>query len=861
MRRLAILLACLPLFAQEKESKYELSPDRRTGTIRRILVLCHSHLDIGFTRPPDEVARDYKDNIDTAIRLTRENPDFTWTIESTWMMEEWLRRTGDPALVAELGTMLRDGRMGLGMAFANMHSGLMGAEESNRLIYAGEKFRRKFAIDGTVAFQNDVPGFTWALPRIMAGSGVKRLITGLNLFIGGGNNLGVGRNPFYWVGPDGSRVLTYFTYDSYVEGSRWKLGGRSPIEELERSVPRRLAWLEKNGYKYDTYLLMASPGDNTNPMGAYRTLERIREWNRKHPELPMKMARPEEFFDYLTSKYGDNFPTASGDSAGYWENVKLKVPEAAAKMRQDSNDLPAAEMAATIASLISKISIPKFDLAQAWFSLLAFHEHTADAGGGWADYFTRWDADWSNTAHYAAALAGFNATEQIFRRSITGIAAPDQMSSLPNPTAGNSETATLVVYNGLPWRRGGPVEVERLPVPLRQGPLVVTDLATGDRIPYEDVPGTKRHFLFWANDVPSVGYRSYSIRKGEESASAGADVFPLEVTWSTAGSITGIRDRATQRQMVQPDVAKPFGSLFLARGRQDRLHDAGAAEVAVRDGPVTRRIEMVRKGSLAPSTVVTLYRGAPYADLRFDVDLGQLRGERGRARYSIALPLPGSDQLSLDGAGFVIRLPRDILPGANPPQFTPVQFVHRRQTSSWGVTLANRDATMMKPDMLFSVASEDYGAETRDEGFLELFRTEPRASPIQSFRFRIGVQAEDPAQWKRFGAECNLPLRSVVIDSKEIQAQRGFFEVSDPGVQLLAFKEAEFLRGWYVLRLQENGGKGANAVKLTTPFRFTEAVRADTVERSSKEKIDLSNFSLRPWETLTVLVRLEKKGF
>ena len=135
--------------------------------------------------------------------------------------------------------------MSIGAAFANMHSGLMAPEESNRLVYQGERFRRKFGISANVAFQNDVPGFTWAFPRILAGSGVKRLITGLNLFIGGGNSLGAGSNPFYWVGPDGSRVLTYFTYDSYVEGSRWKLGGRYKLAELERSVPRRLAWLEK----------------------------------------------------------------------------------------------------------------------------------------------------------------------------------------------------------------------------------------------------------------------------------------------------------------------------------------------------------------------------------------------------------------------------------------------------------------------------------------------------------------------------------------------------------------------------------------------------------------------------------------
>ncbi|MGH9663314.1 MAG: hypothetical protein ACRD9L_02695, partial [Bryobacteraceae bacterium] len=148
------------------------------------------------------------------------------------------------------------------------------------------------------------------------------------------------------------------------------------------------------------------------------------------------------------------------------------------------------------------------------------------------------------------------------------------------------------------------------------------------------------------------------------------------------------------------------------------------------------------------------------------------------------------------------------------------------------------------------------GAPTRDEGFLQLFRTEPRTSPVQSFRFRIAAQTEDPAQWKRFGAECNLPLRSVVIEAKATEAQRGFFEVSDSRVQLLAFKPAAFRPGWYALRFQDNGGKGAQAVKLTTPFRFSEAVRANTVEEPSSERIDLTNFSLQPWETLTVLAKL-----
>src|SRR3954469_14269549 len=110
MRKQSALFALVAVgvFGQTP-SKYELSADQRTGSIRRIMVLPHAHLDIGFTLPPDQVARDYKDSIDEAIRLGRENADFRRTIESTWMLGEWLRRTSDEKLIAELGRYLKEG--------------------------------------------------------------------------------------------------------------------------------------------------------------------------------------------------------------------------------------------------------------------------------------------------------------------------------------------------------------------------------------------------------------------------------------------------------------------------------------------------------------------------------------------------------------------------------------------------------------------------------------------------------------------------------------------------------------------------------------------------------------------------------
>lgn len=852
LRYLFLTAISVLTIAAQIPSKYELPAERRTGSIKRILVLPHSHLDIGFTLPPDQVARDYKDNIDAAMRLARENPDFRWTIESSWMLGEWLRRTTDEKQIKELGRLLREGRFALGAAFANMHSGLVGEEEMNRLVYLGESFRRRFGIAAEVAYQNDVPGFSWAYPRVFAGSGVKYLVTGLNLFIGGGNNLGVRNTPFDWVGPDGSRILTWFTYDSYVEGYRWNVTSGASLDEMEKTVPRRLAWLEQNGYRYDTYLLMASVGDNADPMHAYRTLTKIREWNHRHPELPMQMCTAEEFFNYIVRKYGNKFREAAGDATGHWEPVKLGAPEVAARMREASSLLPAAETLATVDTLLAGAPYPAWDLADAWRELLTFHEHTAGAGAGWPGYYTRWQTDWSNTAHYAAAMNGYSNTRQLFDKAVlrlsgeTGIFDPAQKSA--------SEEATVLVYNGLSWARGGPVEVSDLPAPLRTGALEVVDSVTNQSVAVQDVPRTSRHVLFFAPSIPPVGYRVFKIRKRRGEITSKSDV-ALNVTVDADGRITSLRS-AGGTEMIRADAGNAFGALLFAKRNSEYLAlPLGLARVETYDEPVSRRYEIMREGSPLIRTSVILYRGADYADLDFDVDLQPLEREAGRV--AIALPVGNGGQLWLDGAGFSYRVPQDILPGGGAHQIPALHFAHFQTDTSRGVTVANRDATLMLRDGTFLVASTGLQTQTRDEGTQTLVRTEPRGSNIQRFRFRMAVQQERREDWERFGQELNLPLQASVVTAPKLAAQDSFLGVNNPSIHISAFKPAEARPGWYVLRLQEIGGHDASGVSVTSKFRFFDSVFASTVEVPTTKRADIARLSFAPWQTVTILCRIE----
>ena len=840
------------------DAKYELPAGQRTGVIRKLFVVSHTHLDIGFTRSPDQVARDYQANIDLAIRLAAANSDFRWSIESAWMLEEWLRRTDDPALIEQLGALMRAGRISLGAAFANMHSGLMAPEESNRLVYAGERFRRQFGAAGLTAFQNDVPGFSWAYPRILAGSGVEYLVTGLNLFIGGGNNLGPGKNPFYWVGPDGSRVLTWFASDSYVEGYRWKINARWPLADMEVTVPRRLAWLERNGYRYDASLVMASTGDNADPAAALQMLVKLRAWNQRHPELEMRMATPEEFFAYLTGKYGDSFPEVRGDAAGHWEVRKINTPAAASKLRATSNLLPVAEMAATIASLVGGDPFPRFDFAEAWRDLLIFHEHTTGAGAGWPGYWSRQETDWSNAVHYVWSLTAYSNTEQQYRRALDELSRASVVSdpSLQAPAEG---AATLMVFNGLSWKRSGPVLADRLPQNLREGPLEVNDLVTGTQLPYEDVSGTRRHIVFFAPEIPSAGWRAFSVKKAAAPVPGDRSrPFQVDVRCDDSGNIVSVRDVATGRELIAESPALSFGTLLISRDGgvfQHASTPAQPAQVTITEGGFDRRTSIRRPASALPLVEVTVYRGARYADLRFDLDMSVLRATADRRlQYAVALPLAGS-RTSVDGAGFVLRVPEDLLPGGAAPQRVPVHFIHVEQQPGSGVTLANIDAFAMRPEGLWLLAGDELKVETRDQGLQPLEVTEPHGSALQTFRFRIGWQEQDASAWERFGVEANTPLQAVPVSSAGMAAQKSFFEISSQAVQLLAFKPAEARPGWYVLRLQEVAGKESSHVKLTSPLHLGDAMLANLVEVPLNEKVDLGNLTLRPWETLTVLVK------
>ena len=200
-----------------------------SSSIKTIYITPSSHYDFGFVEPPNAIRERAARHIDEVIRVAEENPDFRWTIESVWQVNEWLKRQKKPTSVlpkdkekiAKLVKLIKSGRIALSMSWGSMHTDFMGTEELNRLAYDYTVLHRTYGLESKFAMLNDVPGHPTSLPSVLAGSGAKYLVTGANTFINKATSLAPGKVPFYWESPDGSKVLTWISQGSPGAGM-WK---------------------------------------------------------------------------------------------------------------------------------------------------------------------------------------------------------------------------------------------------------------------------------------------------------------------------------------------------------------------------------------------------------------------------------------------------------------------------------------------------------------------------------------------------------------------------------------------------------------------------------------------------------------
>jgi hypothetical protein len=703
------------------------------STIKTIYIVPSSHYDFGFVDPPDVVRERAARHIDEVIRIAESDPNFRWSIESVWQVNEWLKRARTPtsvlpkdqAKIDRLMRLIKSGQIALSTSWGSMHTDFMGEEELNRICYGYTDLKRTYGINSEMAMMDDVPGHPTSVPSVLAGSGTKYLLAGANVFINNATSLAPGKVPFYWQSPDGSKVLTWisqsprggytealtdyyldpFTIDPYTGKTEYEMfNPKSPKKSALQIMEEGVAELQKRysqaGYKYDAVLAM-DLHDFLEPTNVSNLERAVKLWNDNHDSPKLKIATPPEFFHYIEDKYGSQIPTYRGEWSGLWSESKTQSPQFSAEARYAHDHTPAAESLWSYIAMTRSIPFPVGNSTSLYDLMFTYDEHSGAGNTGWPQLNESKKLVEQNREYSGFLKTARQQVDDLFQKGIEILAEPTAGEpAVPLP---NGNTWPLMVYNPLSWLRDDVVTVGAPDEGLKI--TGVRDNATGRPVAFD--VDDKGQAIFIATGVPAFGYTTYRIETGPGKAVSTLRPVPrstvtenkhFRVRLSPTGDIESIVALASGREMVNGKGELPFNRLLRVHGQEpEDIAYPLAPVVTVKRGVGMNIITVARPRSGFPETIITLYDGLDRLDLHNELDGDKLPFASGKSwndSYYFAFPFalnPKGLTVLRGGQKWFDRFPEDYLPGARRDSVTTQHLIGMADNEG-SVWLAHRQA-------------------------------------------------------------------------------------------------------------------------------------------------------------------------
>ncbi|HQE48700.1 MAG TPA: hypothetical protein PKV93_05020 [Fervidobacterium sp.] len=400
------------------------------GKIDKVFIIPFSHLDIGFTKTQEEVSKEYVEMINSLLNMMDIFPDFSFTIETFWQLEQWLETSPEPFEIQKLVQYVKDGRLEIAGAYASMHTGFMNKLSLSETFNDSIRFAKENNFVITTALMNDVPGYVQDLPDALSESGIPYFMSGINDKYGDVLQLPGLVNIFYWEGPNHGKVLTWITKASYMEGITFK-----SISSIESYVER----LEEEGYPYDAVAIMVATDNGGLGPGLVSYLN-LHE-GPLLSELQIEFSTPSKFFKRMEEKYGDVLPVYRGDWSGFWESVKTGGPYSSSLIRWSQEIL----QELTSSNMIN----PEDPLYRtAIKNILLYSEHGGAPGAGWPGNYTLEQTHIFNKTVTDYASTAYSSVRGLLDELVPEKTEPSKLYVF-NP--GNSETGSLLKFEIAEW--------------------------------------------------------------------------------------------------------------------------------------------------------------------------------------------------------------------------------------------------------------------------------------------------------------------------------------------------------------------------------------------------------------------------
>ena len=813
-----------------------------------IHIIQSSHQDIAWMDTPEYCRTErINDIIIPALKMMDEDPDFTFEMEQTLNLMEFLE--AHPERKDEVIKRYKEGRFNWGATFNQPYEGLASGEQLVRQAYFGRKWIKENlpGCDDRTANNMDVPGRALQMPQILSKSGVS------NLFISR-----MHEGLYDWYSPDGSSVRTMSVGHYGWETMVWHFFDLGILHAFKKVGDRMGLWediFQENSLP-PCYAILVS-NDASKP---YSFTQVINEWNdivsKSEVPLPkMKYSTAEAYFAAMDTPDA-KFRRIKGERPDLWLYIHGPAHyDETLDKRRAAVALPAAEFFSTLCYLEGS-EYPRAELDRGWMASI-YPDH--GLGGKNGEITDRIFAD--------SLAVGRKIGESVLARAVGNIA-----SSV------KGAKGDYVIFNDLTWSRQSMVEVwSRL-----ENPVVKDD--NGMELPSQVVKRGDSTLVRFLAQVPAMGYARFSVSRSKRNAS---DEVPAGVTFGSNHYSNGFYDAVLgdggivhlyDKQVGKDVLAKEkfvFGDIidvmYTGNGAGEfvRITDVSHSDMValhefpsnwriVESGPLTVSFE--NRVPMRNSTVVqriTFHNTVKKID--FDIRLEDFTGEHNR-QYRIMFPTAQT----IKGGDICYEVPMAVSHvGRDELDMVPMGY------SAWGTYVHHpEDSHPREVGNFISSNGNGFGVtmsscvavcdwidpsrEVADYPVLQgiLLSSHKSCHGEGNWYHQTGTHdyhfsvTTHPEGWKNGYAaalEENHPLTVVAKENKSgsLEGTHSYLEISDPYVGLCAMKKADGDDA-VILRLVEMEGVDKD-IKVRLPFKVKSIVKCNLVEEETGSPVPVDS--------------------
>ncbi len=577
------------------------APENDEGTINskvtNVVVVFKMHVDIGYTNWAEGVLQKYcNEMLEETLKSIEETSSlpkteqFVWTIPA-WPLKYMLENCTEEKRI-KLEKAIKEMRIiphALPVTFETEASDLENLVRG--LSYASEINTTYNLPQARDAKLTDVPSHSRILPTVLKNAGVDFLHLGCNP----GSASPDVPNLFWWQGPDGSKLLTFYWAEYYGSGI-----------------------LPPKDWPHKTWLAMIHTHENSGAPTPEEVAELLKTAKEKMPDVNIKIGRLSDFYDLLM-KEKPELPIVTGDMPDTWIHGYMSMPRETKLSKYLQRETYNTEIlnSQMIQWGMSNHSIEEY-INDAVENMILYEEHTFGAAMTHADQH-KWT--YNDEFKINKSLGNYDFIEGTWRekgnriRNAEKIIVPlmkHQLKQLASSV--NTDGKRIVVYNPLPWSRGGRVNLFAGVYQKKFKIYGLKDMHTGKVIPvYEDY----NLISFDADSVPSLGYKTYlpilepinsetNLKLDKKNNLLENKYFKLHID-EQKGILSSVFDKQNNKELVNQDSNEGFGEYILEQPGQRKIDAYNKAYVKP-GAEHWANDEMIRPN--IPNTESVIYKGS-----------------------------------------------------------------------------------------------------------------------------------------------------------------------------------------------------------------------------------------------------------